>query len=122
MQIVGVCLGLLGIGVVALDLGQTTSLLGFFMAVAAAASWASGNMFIKAMGQTAAVPMVTWGSLIAAIALLPLSLVLEGTAGWQAAWVSLTDAILYASSGPDWAAAAQAEAQKTQLAIAHVAG
>lgn len=91
VQIVGVCLGLLGIGVVALDLGQTTSLLGFFMTVAAAASWASGNMFIKAMGQTAAVPMVTWGSLIAAIALLPLSLVLEGTAGWQAAWVSLTD-------------------------------
>mgnify|MGYP002478590155 CR=1 FL=1 len=44
------------------------------------------------------------------------------TARQTGLFINSSRAILYASSGPDWAAAAQAEAQKTQLAIAHVAG
>jgi O-acetylserine/cysteine efflux transporter len=35
--------------------------------------------------------MVTWGSLVAAAALLPLSLILEGTAGWQQVWHHLIE-------------------------------
>ncbi len=91
VQLIGIGLGILGIAAVALDVGQTSSMLGFVMTIAAAASWASGNMFIKAMGQTAAVPMVTWGSLVAAAALLPLSLIVEGSAGWGQVWFHLTN-------------------------------
>lgn len=91
IQLLGVGVGIAGIATVAVDVGQSSSMLGFVMTIAAAASWASGNMFIKAMGQTAAVPMVTWGSLVAAAALLPLSLILEGTDGWQQVWHHLIE-------------------------------
>ncbi|MBM3375580.1 MAG: hypothetical protein FJY35_05745 [Betaproteobacteria bacterium] len=84
-QIIGVSVGTLGIAAVGADIGQTMPLLAFMVTVCAAFCWAVGNTFVKAMGPVDAISLVVWASLIAALTLIPISLVIEGTAPWGVA-------------------------------------
>jgi O-acetylserine/cysteine efflux transporter len=84
-QIIGVSVGTLGIAAVGADVGQTMPLLAFMVTLCAALCWAVGNTFVKAMGPVNAISLVVWASLIAAATLIPVSLVIEGTAPWGVA-------------------------------------
>jgi O-acetylserine/cysteine efflux transporter len=84
-QIIGVSVGTLGIAAVGADIGQTMPLLAFMVTLCAAFCWAVGNTFVKAMGPVDAISLVVWASLIASLTLIPISLVIEGTAPWGVA-------------------------------------
>jgi O-acetylserine/cysteine efflux transporter len=90
-QIIGVSVGTLGIAAVGADIGQTMPLIAFMVTLCAALCWAVGNTFVKAMGSVDALSLVVWGSLIAALTLIPISLVVEGTQSWRAAAQLLSD-------------------------------
>jgi O-acetylserine/cysteine efflux transporter len=90
-QIIGVSVGTLGIAAVGADIGQTMPLLAFMVTLCAALCWAVGNTFVKAMGSVDALSLVVWGSLIAAITLIPISVVVEGTQSWRVAAQLLSD-------------------------------
>jgi O-acetylserine/cysteine efflux transporter len=81
-QIIGVSVGTLGIAAVGADIGQTMPLLAFMVTLAGAFCWAVGNTFVKAMGSVDAISLVVWASLIAALTLIPVSLLIEGSASW----------------------------------------
>ena len=74
-QLIGVTVGTLGIAAVGLDIGQTMPLLAFLVTLGAAFAWAVGNTFVKAMGAVDAISLVVWASLIAALTLIPISMV-----------------------------------------------
>jgi O-acetylserine/cysteine efflux transporter len=90
-QLIGVTVGTLGIAAVGLDIGQTMPLLAFMVTLGAAFAWAVGNTFVKAMGAVDAISLVVWASLIAALTLIPISVLIEGTASWMVAGELLMD-------------------------------
>ncbi len=85
-QIIGALVSFAGIGVVALHFDQHVSLVGFLCVLCGAASWGWGNLVAKRMGQVNLVSLLTWGSFIACVPMLVLSLLVEGPAQWVAAY------------------------------------
>lgn len=79
-QIFGALISFCGIGLVALHLDTTASFSGFILIVAAAASWGLGNLVTKKMGRINMMALVVWGSFVACIPFVVLSLILEGSA------------------------------------------
>lgn len=67
-----------GLGVIMLNTGGDTSVYGVLMVLAAAMSWALGNMVAKRSAVQNMLPYVVWASLFSAPPLLILSLALEG--------------------------------------------
>lgn len=107
MQIIGMVVGVLGLGVIALNLGGDMPLIGFVCILIAAIGWSFGNIASKqASTQTvlkstsvstvstpnvnnktsalSALALVVWGGLIACVILTLSSLIFE-TAAWQLA-------------------------------------
>ena len=103
MQILGMVIGVLGLGVIALNLGGDMPLVGFICILIAAIGWSFGNIASKQASkqQTAtvslassnnkasnksaalsALALVVWGGLIACVILTLSSLILE-TDAWQ---------------------------------------
>ena len=109
MQIIGMLVGVLGLGVIALNLGGDMPLIGFICILIAAIGWSFGNIAskqvsIQAIAQTmqqdtslhtgsltnsknkasalSALALVAWGGLIACIILTLSSLIFE-SAAWQ---------------------------------------
>ena len=109
MQIIGMLVGVVGLGVIALNLGGDMPLIGFICILIAAIGWSFGNIASKqvatqAMAKTmqqgaslhtgsitnsknkasalSALALVTWGGLIACVILTLSSLIFEGPA-WQ---------------------------------------
>lgn len=104
-QIIGALVSFTGIGVVALHIDQTTTLAGFLFLIAGAASWGMGNLITKKIGKVNMMSLVVWGSLVACLPLLLLSLIFEGkeqiTTGMQhLTWVGISSVcyIVYAST------------------------
>ncbi|KQT83106.1 EamA family transporter [Aurantimonas sp. Leaf443] len=95
-QWVALVLAASGILVIALNVDATTTPLGLALVVAAAFSWACGNMAAKASGVRDMLPYVVWASLFSAPPLLALSLALEG---WEAIRAGVASA-----DGWTWAA------------------
>ncbi len=75
-------IGLAAAGLALLDLGAggetAVPLVGFLLTLAAAFSWASGNVVLKCAGQVRMLSMVVWGALLPPIPFLLLSFVFEG--------------------------------------------
>jgi O-acetylserine/cysteine efflux transporter len=69
-----------GLVLVALHLPPST-LLGFALVVAAAASWATANVIVKRVPGDRPLAVVVWGSVVAAIAILPAALFVDGAGG-----------------------------------------
>lgn len=100
-QVLGLLLGAAGILVIAVNRGGDASLLGVALVTGSAASWAIGNIVSRRSGTTTpmlALGYIVWSSLYAALALIPLSLLLDGA-----------DDVLYSlqhAKAPAWAAVA----------------
>ncbi|MDE4453961.1 EamA family transporter [Psychrobacter sp. DAB_AL62B] len=111
MQIIGMLVGVLGLGVIALNLGGDMPLIGFFCILIAAIGWSFGNIASKQVSTQSALKatqeesslsvvlpttqknrasalsalsLVVWGGLIACVILTLSSLIFESTA-WQVA-------------------------------------
>ncbi|MDE2503127.1 MAG: EamA family transporter [Burkholderiales bacterium] len=85
VQLLGGAIALGGMGVVAWNLHQGTSLIGLLMLILGAFSWAVANVMSKRLGSPNAVALAGWASLVAVPPLLLMSLWLEGPAAdWQA--------------------------------------
>jgi O-acetylserine/cysteine efflux transporter len=77
MQLAGGLVAGAGLVLVALHLPAST-LLGFVLVVAAAASWATANVIVKRVPGDRPLAVVVWGSAAAAVAMLPVALLLDG--------------------------------------------
>ncbi|WP_018913396.1 O-acetylserine/cysteine exporter [Thiomonas sp. FB-6] len=78
VQLLGGAIALAGMGVVAWNLQQRTSLVGLLLLIVAAASWAVANVMARRLGPVNAVALASWASLYAVPPLLLLSVLLEG--------------------------------------------
>lgn len=78
VQLLGGMVALAGMGVVAWNLQQRTSMIGLVLMIGGAMSWAVANVIARRMGPANAVALASWASLYAVLPLLLLSLLLEG--------------------------------------------
>ncbi|SEQ03199.1 O-acetylserine/cysteine efflux transporter [Faunimonas pinastri] len=95
-QIVGAAIALAGLTLVGASIhgGATgsagaVSAVGFGLTLAAAVSWAIGNVMLRGAGKVDMLATICWLSLIPPLPLLALSLALEGPAAWAGAWAGL---------------------------------
>lgn len=92
-----------GIAVIALHVDHATTPLGLALVIAAAASWAGGNMVARAGGPVNMVAYVAWASLFSAPPLFAAALVFEGPGelahGLAAAGAGTWAAVLWQSVG-----------------------
>ncbi|HZW61134.1 MAG TPA: EamA family transporter [Candidatus Babeliales bacterium] len=77
-QIIGALISFSGIILVGKNLGNSVSLLGFILTIAAAGSWGMGNLISKRIGKVNMFSLVIWGSFIAWPPLLLVSIVFDG--------------------------------------------
>ncbi len=77
-QIIGAIISFTGITYAGFNIEGPTSLLGFFLIIAAAAAWGIGSAISKTLGKVNMVSLVVWGSMVAWPPLLLLSLLTEG--------------------------------------------
>ncbi|MEO7157743.1 MAG: EamA family transporter, partial [Vicinamibacterales bacterium] len=88
-NLIGASIAVIGIGVLAfhkLAPGQSGTLIGFLLVIAAAFAWAVGNIIAKRGAGTHGADMfalVVWSSLVPPLPLLALSFALEGGMVWQ---------------------------------------
>lgn len=90
LQIAGAALAACGLGLVALNTGGETAATGLVLVVLAACSWAVANLVSRRIGQVDILSLVAWGSLVAPLPLLALSLALEGPARYAVALETLS--------------------------------
>ena len=102
-QWLGLLLAAAGIGVIASHTDGATTVLGLAMVLAAAFSWACGNIVGKRAGKVNMLAYMVWTSLFAVPPLILLSLLVEGPAavlaGLQAADATAWAAVLWQSLG-----------------------
>jgi O-acetylserine/cysteine efflux transporter len=105
-QIVGGLVSFSGIIVVGMHHDATATLAGLLFIIAGAASWGIGNLITKKMAHVNMMSLVVWGSFIAFIPLLVLSLIFEGKdraiqSFHHVSWVGITS-LLYVVYGSTW--------------------
>ncbi|KKK04871.1 EamA family transporter [Micromonospora sp. HK10] len=100
-QVVGVLVGSVGIGVLAMDSGGHATVIGFALTLFAAASWAVANLVMRASGETRPLSLLVWSSLVPPLPLLGLAGALDGP-----------QSVLAAITGLSW---------RALLAVAYVA-
>ncbi len=93
IQLIGATIAGAGLVLVAFHLPPST-LLGFSLVVAAAASWAVANVIVKRIHSEQPLAVVVWASAAASIMMLPVALVLEGPSTMWAA-VSAMDTLAW---------------------------
>ena len=81
VQIVGVALGALGLGVVALGRGGAVPLLGLVLALGGAVSWGAGNVLVRRSGAQGGLPLVVWSSVVVPGPLVALEVLIDGRRG-----------------------------------------
>jgi O-acetylserine/cysteine efflux transporter len=95
-QLAGLAIAALGLGVIAACGGQSMSVAGFALTLAAAACWALGNVVTKKVGQVDLVALVVWASLLPPLPFFALSVVFEGPTRIAAALGALSGASVFA--------------------------
>jgi len=107
-QLVGVAIGALGLIVVGGGRGVDTPVLAFFVTIAAAASWAIGNVIARRIGATtsplAGLSLVVWSALVVPIPMLVLALVINGADAVGFALTHLTVPQLLSTAYTAWLA------------------
>ncbi|MFP5416656.1 MAG: EamA family transporter [Actinomycetes bacterium] len=93
MQMAGIAIGVLGMAIVAWQYVVVAPALPFLLTIAAAASWASGNVLTRRRPPRSGFSLVVWSALVAPLPLLGLSLLLEGP-----------DRVAEALANPTWPA------------------
>jgi O-acetylserine/cysteine efflux transporter len=77
-QIVGTVIGAFGLAVVASGRSSATPLLGLLLTLAAAMSWAAGNVASRRAAVTSGLSMTVWSALVAPIPLFAMSMIIDG--------------------------------------------
>jgi len=95
-QIIGALVAFSGIALIVFNLDESTTLPAFFLVVAAAATWSTGNLISKKIGAVNMLGLVVWGSLIAWPPLLLLSLGMEGIPQFDYSWSAISSALYIA--------------------------
>lgn len=99
-QLIGVIIGALGLGIVALGRSEATPALGLLLVVAAATSWAIGNVAARRAASHATseptalggLSMTVWSATVVPLPLVGLALLIEGPS-------AVADAILHPTAG-----------------------
>jgi O-acetylserine/cysteine efflux transporter len=86
-QIIGAAIAFCGIGVIAFERFNGAGLLPLLMTLLAALSWGLANVLTRKAGRINALAFTVWGSLVAPLPLLGLSLLTEG---WPAISAAMT--------------------------------
>ena len=89
-QISGALVSFAGIALVGMHFDQTISLAGFLFILAGAAAWGYGNLITKKLAGVNMMALVVWGSFVAAVPMLILSLAIEGPERIFYTWNHLT--------------------------------
>ena len=91
-QVAGIALGAAGLVVVGVGRSAQTPLFGLLLCVAAALSWAAGNIVTRRAGVASGLSMVVWSALFVPVPMFGLALAVEGPAevGHALAHVTLT--------------------------------
>jgi len=77
-QLGGVALGLLGLVVVGTGRAAATPLTGLLLTLAAALSWATGNVVVRRAGVASGLSLTVWSAVVVPVPMLALSLVVDG--------------------------------------------
>lgn len=77
-QIAGMAVALAGMGLVALDYGQTSPLLAFLLVLGSAVGWALGNVATRKAAPPDAFRFMVWVSVVPPLPMLVLSVLVEG--------------------------------------------
>ena len=77
-QQLGILLGLVGLTVVALGRTASTPLLAVVLSLAAALSWATGNVVTRRVGTASGLSMTVWSGLVVPVPMFALSLLVDG--------------------------------------------
>ncbi|WED44237.1 EamA family transporter [Legionella cardiaca] len=78
LQIIGALVSFMGIGLVAMHFDSNISILGFILILSSAATWGAGNLITKKAKNINMIALVIWGSFVAVIPMLLLTLTFEG--------------------------------------------
>ena len=77
-QLLGSGIALAGIAVIATGRAEAVPLVAIFLAIAASASWAAGNVLVRKAQSPEPIPLLVWSSLVVPLPLFGLSLIFEG--------------------------------------------
>lgn len=91
-QSLGAVCGLMGLGIIASTAQSAATSAGLALTLAAAASWAVGNVLLKQAGKVDMLALVAWLSIIPPLPLLLLSLAIEGQSSMQQAIAHISGA------------------------------
>lgn len=83
-RLLGIVVALIGLGVVAVGRGTAVPLIGLGLTIAAATSWAVGNV-VSRRAAAGGLSMVVWAAVVVPAPLLAVSAVLEGPTAWKGA-------------------------------------
>ena len=86
-QLAGVIVAAAGLFVIAMTVGAGFTYAGLALTLAAAASWATGNVMMRKAGKVDMLPMMVWLSLVPPLPLFAMSLYFEG---WPAIHAAMT--------------------------------
>ena len=87
-QMLGVVLGLAGLGVVAVGRSAVAPILPLMIVLAAALSWAIGNVVVRHSKAASGLGLVVWSGAVVPLPLAGLSLVVDGP---DTVWATITD-------------------------------
>ena len=90
-QVVGMVTAFIGLLMIGLTLGAGVTAVGFTLTLAAAVSWAIGNVLVKRLPKVDMLHLMVWASLVPPIPALAISFVLEGP-----------ESLLNALAGASW--------------------
>jgi O-acetylserine/cysteine efflux transporter len=79
-QLAGIAVGTAGLAIVGLGRAEGTPALGIVLTLAAALSWAFGNVVVRRGGVASGLSLTVWSALVVPVPLLALSLLLDGPA------------------------------------------
>lgn len=97
LQLAGIGVGIAGLGVVAVGRSAATPLLGLLLCVAAALSWATGNVVTRRAGVASGLSMVVWASVFVPVPMLLLAMAVDGPAAVGHSLAHITLANVFAT-------------------------
>lgn len=101
-QLVGVLIGLAGLSVVAAGRASSAPLLPLVLVVAAAGSWAIGNVIARTAQASSGLSLVVWSGLVVPVPMAALSYLIEGPAAIGAALTHLTPVVIGSALFTAW--------------------
>ena len=102
LRVVGMAVALVGVGLVAVDYGQSSPLLALLLVVGAAVCWALGNVATRKAAPPDALRFMVWVSVVPPLPMFLLSLVVEGPSADLDALGHLTISALLALGYVAW--------------------